>query len=591
MEVGKIKGMRRVLLIALAVLLFAAASLPATEIIGISSSYYECIEKLYLLEGRLLSGTKPYERGKALQCLKALDYDSLSPYGKKLYDEALGCLGEGKAILGEDNLFFKSEIRLAIDGFAHTNTNEYSDKFFVDGYPSGTEAYSAKTEYRRYNFNYGWWEEREPFLDYDMLLDSSWGLSIFFQLTARTTVHTYDGFGTGHVESNVPMVSSFRHASFEDFNMNFPYRAYVAYSKGGVVLELGREQYDWGMGKTGNLIIDGHFPYHSGISLSLSGKAFSYTFLFSSLPYTGSYIEHDENGKPVKNGDGSYKYNLNYDQRTNPYEGIKAFLGHRLEWIGLGSKLRVALSECIIYQNDSGVLDFQVFNPVMFYHNYYTAGNSNSILSLESDFAFSSGSDIRLAFVIDDINISGEAEWQPDAIALQVGFDSIREWKRGIFSTTVEATFLSPFMYRRNDSVSTPTIPVSFITAVRNQRSKYGSWDLDTIGYPLGGDVFSFYCAAEFESVGSWSVQIEAEFITRGPFSLIEYAMSPEDVNDNRSDVDEESVYISLSGEKQMGNGVSIGGSITPTWTDSRLSENGNNISDIQFFLYYKWKR
>ncbi|MDR2149247.1 MAG: hypothetical protein LBO67_00165 [Spirochaetaceae bacterium] len=67
--------------------------------------------------------------------------------------------------------------------------------------------------------------------------------------------------------------------------------------------------------------------------------------------------------------------------------GGQLFIAHRFEGRLFKDKLGLALNEAIIYQNKDGYVALEMLMPLTLLHNINRVENSNSLLTLEADFA------------------------------------------------------------------------------------------------------------------------------------------------------------------------------------------------------------
>ena len=80
---------------------------------------------------------------------------------------------------------------------------------------------------------------------------------------------------------------------------------------------------------------------------------------------------------------------------NTPYRGVvgraldclRFFLGHRFEFTLLSGKFTFALNESIMYQSSTGYFDPRVLNPLLLLHDFYIAGNANSLASFEFEYS------------------------------------------------------------------------------------------------------------------------------------------------------------------------------------------------------------
>ena len=474
----------KTLLILLVLLLniFTLSSTPVdSQIIPLYSSFYTDFDTLMVSIGKNANATRPYTVAEANLYLNDINIEKLNGAEKRLYEKLLS---EVKSKESNEVMNFDYSLSLNPEIYFHTNTS-FSDRvYFLNDNIETWPEYGYENEDK-----YLVWDRDKPhFMDLDLNLSFANTVTLLFQFPITNTVHTGIPSGSDHFMSNIPFLASlesFSTSNFQDFSMNFPYRANITVAGNWYTLTIGRDRFQYGLGETGNFIIDSSLPYHNAISLSFFTKTFKYNFFASFFPYPDQYINIDEN-----NG-SSYSTDLIFDQNEDAFTGIKMFMVHRFDWTMNKGKHRMAITEGIMYQNEEGNLDLQVFNPMMFFHNMYIAGNSNSILQLEYDLSLAKGITQRLAIAIDDFNIPFEdtdgSEKRPNAVGLQYGIRTSHPIDEGFLESNIELTYMSPYFYLR-DGKGEKSLPLDFVIAVRNQRSSAGMYDLYTIGYPGGGD-------------------------------------------------------------------------------------------------------
>ncbi len=478
--------------------------------IKLSDYFYEELDLLFLSLGKTVSRTRPYSANEAILYLKAIENDAMTDNQRRVYEKLLSQV----ALDSNESVFnFSTRGTINPEVYYHTNT-AFRDSITYESNGKPSDEYTAK--YSAFDNELANSLRRSKFMTIGLdLMIKSTG-AVHFELPIENTVHTLKAFGSTNFMNNIPMVSSFTALDYEDFNFNFPYRAFISVGGEWWNMQLGRDQYDHGSGVSGNFVVDSHVPYHNALNLSVFTPRLKVDFLASFFPYPDQYE------MPSASTDKTIGLDRYFDQNKDAYTGIKMLLDHRLEWIDSSRKSRLAVEEAIIYQSSKGILDLQVLNPVMFFHNLYIAGNANSILSLEWDYMFTKGLEQSIAIVIDDMNIPGERkhasedgdEAKPDALGLQLGLKSAASLSNGFLKGTIEATFTSPALYLRdgNDGYT-----LNYVVAIRNQRSNHGVYDLTYLGYPYGCNNFNVLLSLEYLSIDRWSVGAELMFNAKGP--------------------------------------------------------------------------
>lgn len=517
--------MKKVISFIVAILIFLDFSLFAlpiggTALIKLSDDFYSEMDLLYLSLGRMVSKTRPYSANEANVYLKAIENVPMRESERKIYKK----LRAQVALIDneDDEQVYHLSTRGVINPefYFHTNT-KFRDDIEYDEKGKPKEEY-CKSYSPFYNeFLNAVRQKSFMTIGFDIMVKSN--AALHFEFPIANSVHTLKPFGSTNFGNNLPLVSSFTSFDYEDFNCNFPYRAFMSIGNEWWNMVIGREQYDFGSGISGNFLIDEHLPYHNALNLTAFSPNFKMSFLASFFPHPSQYEDVDAPVDPNK-----IKLKRYFDQNEDAYTGIKLLLDHRLEWINKEATFRVALDEAIIYQNDKGVLDLQIFNPVMLFHNLYVAGNANSILTLEWDYMLKKGVEQKIALVIDDLNIPGEKkhaieqgnEPKPDAIGLQLGFETATPLSNGFLKSALEVTLTSSALYLRDSNNEKNPYTLNYIVAIRNQRSNHGIYDLTYIGYPYGSNALNCLFSIGYLSVDNWAFDTELVFNIKGPVNL-----------------------------------------------------------------------
>lgn len=474
-----------------------------SDFIPLQSSFYSDLDTLLVTTGENVNMTRPYTYGEAGSIVDSLGKSVDSEAEEILYRKLQK---DTETAEGSDDAFnFSLAGELAAQSYIHYNTEVFRDPIKRDS--------EGKLVYKYQNSDkYGLWDREKPhFLDLGLSLTAMDRVTLLFTLPFTNTVHTGTPSGSRVWMTNIPIFSSLLDTtadSFQDVSMNFPYRAYISIADDWYSVQLGRERLNYGSGITGSMVISDALPYHNSFSFSLFSSSLKYSFLLSFFPYPDQYLSDD----------------LVFNQNSNAFTGIKFFMVHRFDWTMDSGRHRFAVSEGIMYQNDKGIVDLQVLNPMMFFHNMYIAGNSNSILLLEWDAAITDGLRQQLALAIDDFNIPFESEdgseRRPNAIGIQYGLRTSHSLGQGFLESAFELVYMSPYFYLR-DGKEASDYPLDFVVAIRNQRSGEGVYDLYTIGYPNGGDQFIAHIDLSYTVPLSWSVAFGAEYRLYGQNNLM----------------------------------------------------------------------
>ncbi len=551
---------------------FAAAVPSESSFIPLDSEFYRSFDTLMRASGRQPIMTRPYTYGEAAMYLEEIDTEEFGETEMALYNDLL-------ALADTDNggsvMSFDSFLRMQPEISLHFNTETFRDRVdFLDDEEAPEEGY----HYEHVDKYMLWDRDAAHFLDVDLALSFADTATLLFRLPVANTVHTGTPSGSRVLMTNIPAFASpadVSFDSFQDFSMNFPYRAHISIAGSWYSVMIGRERLNFGSGISGNFVIDKSLPYHNALSLSFFTKTFKYNFLVSFFPHPSQYITG-------KNDDGTeYVTDLIFDQNENAFSGTKMFMSHRFDWTMGNGKHRFALTEGIIYQNDKGILDLQVLNPMMFFHNMYIAGNSNSILQFEWDVSLAKGVSQHMAIAVDDFNIPFEqndgSDPRPNAIGIQYGIRTSHALGKGFLESYAEMTYMSPYFYLR-DGKEASDYPVDFVIAVRNQRSGHGVYDLYSIGYPNGGDQFIAGLGLSYRIPRAYGFSFDAEYRLYGSNNLMTvYTSYPE--GNGRKRV--HSLSMTLSAECSLTSSMTAGASLESRIFFGFENAGGGNASDL----------
>ncbi len=480
-------------LLSLLTLIFPLFSLTNSQkIYSVDDPVYGYIRDLYLLEGLSTpSTTGPWSGSELERMLEILDRASLSEVSAGLYDRAFEII---KADSSEP--VFSLGLDIHEELFIHTNPAEqrfWGRENWWRGWENENQFLSIVTEGRFGSSLYG-------------IFNLSFGVARDWRKSSGENP-TYRTFADRAVWSNTPFVGP---NDIDQFNMNFPYRTFVAAGTDYWSLQFGRDRLSWGNGTTGNFVIDSHLKFHNMIRFSAFGGTFKYTFLVSSFPHPMNYYYDDGSGNMVydvlglKRDDGSY-----YGQ-SQIIKGTKAFIGHRLEWRIVPS-LSFYLTEAVMYMSAEGRVDLVDFMPSFLYHNLYNRSNANSILSLEADWSFANGWNIYGQFVLDDLYLSGESPTddgniEPNALGYLAGITYATGLGKGVLKFNLEGALTQPYLYLRDGDEQ--DYELNYVVALREMSGAAATqnYNLEYLGYKYGGDAIVGNLNASYCIPGSWSL-------------------------------------------------------------------------------------
>ena len=483
------------------------------KVYSVTDPVYTYIRDLYLLEGLALpSTTGPWSGSELSLMLSRMDRADLSGISEALYDAAAGIL--------DDNAkrpAFKAG--LEINEELYINTNSTSP--FFQG---------------RDNWVRGWANEK-PFLN--VITEEQIGKNFygFFDLSVGVAKDWKSGsstdrrFGDSLLWSNTPFLFA---NDMKQLDFNMPLRAFVSAGGENWTFQIGRDRLSWGNGTTGNLVIGDHLKYHNMARFTVYDKSFKYTFLISAFPHPQMYyrVTDSETNTMQYSVNGSNMVGNGQSQYMN---GIAAFIGHRLEW-RITPKISFTLTEGVMYMSKDNKIDLIAFAPAYLYHNNYTRSNTNSILSVEADWAFAKGWNLYGQMVLDEFILPGEQNpktatpesvAEPNGLGYIAGLTYATGLGSGILTANIEGAYTTPYLYLRDgdaqagESTREQThgrYGINYVVAVREMSDCGGTqnYNLDFLGYKYGGDAIIGNLNVGYEVPGKWSAGANLFFMKHG---------------------------------------------------------------------------
>ncbi|MDT4761990.1 hypothetical protein [Sphaerochaeta sp. PS] len=472
-------------------LLFSLSSLyaNATTVYPVDTPVYQALRQLYTIEGLAMpSSAGPWSGDELLMMLHRLDGYALSPASRATYQYAL-------TILSETKPSFSLGATVAVEGYLHTNTTNY-------------------TSDDDWKYNHA---SRRPLLSVPLEIVVSQHFYSFaeFSLTAGK----YDGgnsptSGASSLYGESTFTNSLQ--GLTQLDANIPYRAFSAWGGEGWLLEVGRDKLSWGPGMTGNFMLGDHVQYHNQGRFTAYGDTFKFTFVTSFFPHPDEIWETDV--------PGGYR-------QGRPLKGLKMFMGHRLEWRLFGGKVGFVLSEGLMYQPKNGALDLRVLNPMMLYHNYFIRSDTNSIASMEMDVAIIPHWNMYAQFAVDELAF-GSVERNltsgrhPDGLGYMLGLAYASPLSKGILYGSLEGVYTDPYLYLRSVDGNTSQTDsdwldsLNFVVALRRWFSDQLIYDQEFLGYRNGGDAIVGNLEVGYKEYGAWSVKGTLFYMAHGAMAL-----------------------------------------------------------------------
>ena len=443
------------------------------RIIPLSSSLYEEIDRLYILQGLAHPSTaRPWSLDEALLSISRLSLKNLSSAESASME------------------IINSELAEKIDGgekgkFAYSISGEMN-----------IEAY-YKVNDKREEWEHGF-EERKPFLYIPMELWFNENLYSTLDVTLKEeyrAVTELDNNYTG-IPSN-PV----------QFDWYFPFRAFISLGGENWNIQFGRDQADWGMGETGNLLLSDYSDFYNLLKFTTYWEKFKYSAVYIGLDswLTTEEKELDEDPEDGNGLAGGY-YNFQ--------EQFKAFLAHRVEF-RTTEKLNLTVSEAVVFGNK--YLNFTELNPVFVFHNLFSPEYSNALLSVEADYTIFKGLNLYLQYAVDEFQVPGYEgpDSRPGADGVLAGFRYIKPAPSGSGYITLngEAAMTDPYFYNRWHPLTRFTNRRRIWSNIEPDKYEYIN---KPIGYEHGPDAIVLYSKIGYINPLLFSASFDARYILKG---------------------------------------------------------------------------
>ena len=466
-------GMRKLSCLAtflfLPVLVFSAS----LEMFHMDHPVYMEMDALYTIEGKASPlGSRPWTEIDVEHLLSAVS--PRTEGGKRLKERLEGYIRPEKDFRGLFNAGFTPSM------YVHSNPQDYGkaeDAFDIDIVNRPVADIALGLTYKEYIAGY---------------MDFSLGFNFADASSGETDPRYRNAFST-----NIPF------ASEGTISMNFPNRAYVAFGFDAFRIAGGRDRLSWGNGIMGNMMIGDTLPYHDYLSLSFTGSDwFSYQMLVS-------FFSHSEN--------------FNVEDDRVPLQGIRFFLGHRFEMRFFSGKVKFTVNESIMYQAADGYLDPRLLNPLMFLHDLYIAGNANSLLTVELEYAPVRNFSIYAQAAIDDLAVGearpGEVGASSDGWGVMAGLRFTVPMEKGNYMFgNFEFVYTSPFIYHRAlDGKSDDLYYVSSIRYIANSKVNFISRYLS---FRFGSDAIAALFRFGYEDIDLFRIEGNAFFMVHGIINM-----------------------------------------------------------------------
>jgi len=379
------------------------------------------LDRLFLESGLAVPfRTRPYSIEELKFYLKRINSSRLSPAGRQSLRTINADLKQRSLYSEEGGLAFNTALILNLESYLHSNS---SPALWLHGY-----------------------EERLPMVSVPLEL---W---LFDTLYAHSTMDIKEGYRTIQLNpENYFNLFSLEH-NLVEADWNFPFRTFFALGGEHWLFQLGREQLNWGNGRTGNLMLSDYADYYDGVRFTTFWRRFKFTTAYIVLqPWLF-----------VNNGDL-----------------YKAFFGHRFEF-NLFDRLNISLAESVTFGNKYPELSD--FNPFMLYHNWFISERANSLMTLDFELNPAKRLNIYGQVAVDEFKTSNDAGGVPNAMGYLGGIQGFIPLGSGYLDMGAEAVYTDPWFY--HDWY--PLLQHTTRRRIHTAYDEYGGGKYDWIDKPLG---------------------------------------------------------------------------------------------------------
>lgn len=537
----------------------------AQKIYPVGSEIYEAITHLYFLNGRTMpSNAAPWSADELNKMLQELDYKSLSPTEKSLYDYAKSELN-----LKED----LPKIRVVTNADATNPTQQITTddgevfnvfdfdvvpfvkedkpKIFKFGLEANLELYTHTNTNKQFvgrqNWNYHFIKHKPVVAGTFEVWPANNFYTIFEIPLGNYMFHTNkSNFGDNYFMTNIPLLQDITKLCFDDIDLNPPYKAFIAAGGSHWSMQLGRDRMSWGPGVVSNFVVGDNLKYHNMFRFTTYYGVFKYTFALSFFPHPKNYATNGDGGDVEGTGK---PWGLSKNGQDSVFDGINMFMAHRLEWRFWKDKFKIALTESIMYQSANNFLDLQILNPLMFFHDLYIRSNSNSILALELEYTPIKNLNLYYQMVVDEISMGAEAKpgvadrANPNAMGFMLGakYDHIID--KGVLFSSIEWAYTDPYLYLRDNGNGIKqeegTYGINYVVALRQltpSTDYYGRYDGSTwetrhingtiiydeqfLGYRYGGDAITLNLNCGYKVYKKWNAETNLFYMAHGTHDM-----------------------------------------------------------------------
>ncbi len=359
----------------------------------------------------------------------------------------------------------------------------------LDNFGGNWKAMSIDAEYAHD------WEGKDPFVYFTINEKYSSYFEVFLEYGIKKDLEAFQDQSIAHNTVYNP----------NEMDINLSFENWISLKNDLLGMKVGRQALSYGPSKSRGVAFSGA-PYHDAIETSIQFPHVTYYMTFTAInPYLG--------GTPIQSSSpnavdqfpiGSEEYQQRQhgsvpNQHRIYDEPYKHVAYHRLD-ISIGLA-RIGLVEQLVIGGKYP--DLRDINPMLYWHNNYGDGFSNSITSLDLALNFKSVGSFYIEVALDDVQY-GDAEkgGNPAVFAALAGWNHTFSIYNGNLKVLFEAIYTDP-LYGNS---KLPLLKHTNRTVYKsNYRSREEPSFVDTfvvdypVGYYRGPDKLDFWLDVEYQ--------------------------------------------------------------------------------------------
>ena len=579
-----IKNMKRKFLIVLLMVcctcLFAASS---QKVYFMTDDVWQMADKLCRLNGVLgPTPVSPTTEAEIKVALNRLNYDSLSSYSKKLYDQILEKFDEKSGWSYEDNeVIIDPSIKINPQLYIFNNRKStYADEF-----------------YKQY-------KDRDQFIITDLETSIHDRVYFYFQYAVMDTpigfqldangkqgvgnlYQSYSNFSTFfNIALNGEFIGSLIGNKDNANNSVFshvPMKAGLSIGNNYMNFVIGRFKQAFGNGVTGNLIIGDNFSYQELMKLSFFTNVFTYhlslTHYDNAETNTRFMFEGPHQNRSIQRFDFSF-----YDKfRFAVNIGAHIYSPTMFDW-------RMVMSMMIVHNWNNNSEDITLAK----------GDEINNILGFEFEWVINKTFTLTSQVAIDQFQLPVEkGSVVPSANGFILNLKMLNPTKKGIFESYIEGVYTNPYLYLnyKENTGGSPNYCLDHIAGYYWWQC--GKGELNYLGHSFGPDTIALAVGTSFTSFDNWKLSGDILFKIHGEKG-IEKTYWPKQSQTNR-DVNNQNKYstptgtpeytlqVDIAGEYKLTSSISFNVSLMNRWQWNYHNNLGERKYSAQGSFGIKW--